>query len=100
MSGRNSRDAFRRVFLQYVGCDAFRDTLRGLMRRVSREVRVSRRGLSPGVAKEFLYHESPPRADGPPRPPCGQCQWLQEIKKMQIEIKKSTNCVENQVIPQ
>ena len=62
MSGRYSRDAFRRVFLQYVGCDAFRDTLRGLMRQVSREVRVSRRGLSPGVAKEFLYHESPPRA--------------------------------------
>ncbi len=59
MSGRYSRDAFRRVFLQYVGCDAFRDTLRGLMRRVSREVRVSRRGLSPGVAKEFPYHESP-----------------------------------------
>ena len=35
------------------------DTGGGLARQIAREMGVARRRLDPGVAKEFLYHESP-----------------------------------------
>ena len=51
-----SRQRCLSIPLQDVGCDAHGDPLRGLVHRVSREVRVARRGLDLSVAQQTSDH--------------------------------------------